>query len=364
MAGGSPQLKAAASPQVVVQHEDSPARLESIEVKEQGTDDEQLRGISLPKGPRSVDENPGYGSDGKRGTKRKRDSAQSSDSSDSDEPRFRSHSRFSWGKQSRSRSVASHSLSPRPEPPQRTPSPRSPISQDAADHHVSIPLLSPEVLDSKEDMRLDETSSDSVSHLLYASPHPPSSRPSPVAEPARRQEYVIAAPPPTPVVSFCFDSDDEGMTVKTATSPVQVKVPDDFIRFKQDYSLPPLSILPAEFQRKNASSRHKKKRDKEKHERGGDKGDGKRDDWTPIGINKWGALLRANPVWKKLSKANKCVSTHEWNVRVSSYMFLRFIDVRPRSHTKNSGSYVLWNAWNYSRRAVAGVSDSRRNSDL
>lgn len=316
MAGGSPQSKASVPLEVDNQHEDWSALSENTEVREQGAAGDEHRSISPPKGHQGVDEHPGYGSDKKRGTKRKRDLVQPSEDSGSDGPRAQSRLRLSWGKKSRSRSVASHSLSPRPESLQRTPSPRSPASQAAVDRTAPMPSLSPEAQDSKEDMRLDETSSDSVSHLLHASPHTPSSRPSPIAEPARRQDYVIPAPPPASVVSFCFDSDDEDMTNESAASPVKQKVPHDFIRFKQDYSLPPLGILPTEFQRKSASSRHKKKRDKEKHERGGDKGDGRRDDWMSIGINKWGALLRANPVWKKLSKANKCVSTHEWNVRV------------------------------------------------
>lgn len=316
VAGGSPVFEVAASPQVVTRHEDSPTLLADMEAREHGSDNEEPpRDLSQPKEPPSVDEHHGYDSDDKRGTKRKRDSSHYLDEFDADGPHSRSRSRMSRDKQSRSRSESRHDLSPHLAHSLRTPSPRFPANQDVVDRDVPTVLLSPEVLDSKEDMHLDETSSDTVSHLLHVSPHPPSLRSSPVAEPAQRQDYVIVAPPPPPpAVSFNFGFDTEDMAAETAASPVKAKVPDDYIRFRQEYSLPPLSILPAEFQRRSASGRHRKKRDKDRHERAGDKGDGRKDDWTPIGINKWGAILRANPVWKKLSKASKCVSTHEWNV--------------------------------------------------
>ena len=314
-AGGSPAYETLASPQAVMQHEGSPTRMIDTEAREQ-VDDAEPRGSSQPTESHDVDENYGYSPDEKRGTKRKRGSAYSTEEYDFEGHRSRSRSRLSQSDQSGSRSELRHSLSPHLEPPQRSPSPRFATSQDVAD--LPTTLLSPEVQDSQEDMRLDETSSDTVSHLLNVSPQPPSLRPSPAAEPARQQVYIIGAPPPIRIVSFDFGSDAEDMAIDATASPAKARIPEDFIRFKQEYSLPPLSTLPAEFQRRSASSRNKKKRDKEKQERAGDKGEGRRDDWTPMGINKWGALLRANPVWKKLSKASKCVSTHEWNVRCLS----------------------------------------------
>ena len=310
--------EALASPLTVSRYEEPSTHFTNIEATEQVFDDEDPRGVSQPKEPHNVGHIHEHGPDEKRGTKRKRDSLQSLEDSGPHGPRPRSLSRVSGSRQSKSRSVSRQGLSPHLEYPLRTPSPHSPTSLNARDHDIPATLLSPEVLDSKEDMHLDETSSDTVSHLLHVSPHPPSSRTSPVAEAARRQDYVIAAPPPAPVVSFSFDSDVDDMVVETTASPEKFKVPDDFIQFTQEYSLPPLSILPAEF-RRNGSGRHKKKRDKERHERGSDR-DSRRDDWTPLGINKWAAILRANPVWKKLSKASKCVSTHDWNVSDLSHV--------------------------------------------
>jgi chromatin modification-related protein VID21 len=67
--------------------------------------------------------------------------------------------------------------------------------------------------------------------------------------------------------------------------------------------------LPPEYLRKGKSAKQKK-RDKER-----DKADGRiKDEWTPMGLTKWGATIRANPVWKKVSRATKCLSTRDWGV--------------------------------------------------
>lgn len=73
------------------------------------------------------------------------------------------------------------------------------------------------------------------------------------------------------------------------------------------FALPPLKVLPPEFYRK-AKQRQSRKRDKEKTETKPVQ------EWTPMSLNKWCAMLRANPVHKKVSKASKCLNTREWNV--------------------------------------------------
>ena len=82
--------------------------------------------------------------------------------------------------------------------------------------------------------------------------------------------------------------------------------PEKYPSFGPDppYSLPPMTLLPIEFSRRKAS---KRKRDKEK-------GDAKKDEWQPMGLNKWAAVLKANPVHPKLAKASKCLSTRDWSV--------------------------------------------------
>ncbi|KZT28465.1 hypothetical protein NEOLEDRAFT_1175782 [Neolentinus lepideus HHB14362 ss-1] len=93
-------------------------------------------------------------------------------------------------------------------------------------------------------------------------------------------------------------------------------------RIKQSYTLPPLKALPPEFNRKGKPAKQRK-RDKDR-----DKGDktSERGDFAPLGVNRWGASLRANPVWKRVSRAQKCLSTRDWNVAYTELRFVRALD--------------------------------------
>lgn len=80
------------------------------------------------------------------------------------------------------------------------------------------------------------------------------------------------------------------------------------------YTLPPLKDLPPEFQRKSKSGKQQKKREKER-----EKGDSRREtkeEWQSSGLNKLGVMMRANPIYRKISRTAKCLSTSDWNVRV------------------------------------------------
>ena len=107
-----------------------------------------------------------------------------------------------------------------------------------------------------------------------------------------RTEFKFNTPPASPPA-------EEEQTV----APLQT-------RYKPPvYTLPPLKTLPPEFFRKG-KQRQSRKRDKDKSDSKGSQ------EWTPLGLNKWSAVLRANPVHKRINKATKCLSTREWNVRV------------------------------------------------
>uniref|UniRef100_D8PVQ8 Vacuolar import and degradation protein 21 n=1 Tax=Schizophyllum commune (strain H4-8 / FGSC 9210) TaxID=578458 RepID=D8PVQ8_SCHCM len=82
------------------------------------------------------------------------------------------------------------------------------------------------------------------------------------------------------------------------------------------YTLPSLSDLPVDFNKK-ATSR-KRKRDKQEIKR--------KEQWQPIGLNEWGAAIRANPVWKKVSKSTKCLSTKEWGIAYAELKLIRTLD--------------------------------------
>lgn len=93
----------------------------------------------------------------------------------------------------------------------------------------------------------------------------------------------------------------------------------------RDYTLPPAKSLPPDQQRRLKLGKSQRKKEKEK-----DKGpkDGT-DDWTPLGINKWGVTIKANPLWKRVSRATKTMTTRDWNVSIPSYPRSRSTKRRP-----------------------------------
>lgn len=139
--------------------------------------------------------------------------------------------------------------------------------------------------------------------------HIPPDPPLPTARVDSQQsasEYVLEAQvspdPPPPAFTF-----GEEVIVKTEVEEKTI-APAQTLYVPPDYTLPPLKALPPEFHRKG-KQRQSRKRDKEKMEMKSSQ------EWTPLGLNRWAAMLRANPVHKKISKATKCLSTREWNVR-------------------------------------------------
>ena len=119
---------------------------------------------------------------------------------------------------------------------------------------------------------------------------------------------------PAPALpDFSFE-DTDGETL--VEEPPQATFPTETQRhhFDPAYNLPPLKALPPEYIRKGRSSKQKKK-DKEKTDTKGGK-----EEWTPLGFAKWGAIIRANPIYKKVSRATKCLSTKDWSVCMFSFL--------------------------------------------
>lgn len=130
---------------------------------------------------------------------------------------------------------------------------------------------------------------------------------------------------------FNFPATTFDLPAAPPISPVQPRHQLDL-----HYTLPPLDALPADFRPKPKKAKMKKKdREKEKAEGKKDKEvekkdkdmeskkdkevevkkekDGK-DDWVPWGLNRWNATIRTNPVYKRVAKATKCLSTRDWAV--------------------------------------------------
>lgn len=118
-------------------------------------------------------------------------------------------------------------------------------------------------------------------------------------------EYVLdhQIAPDQPPPSYEFNEE----SVSPSSAEEKTVTPGLTLYKPLTFTLPPLRVLPPEFYRK-AKQRQSRKRDKEKTETKPVQ------EWTPMSLNKWCAMLRANPVHKKVSKASKCLNTREWNV--------------------------------------------------
>lgn len=122
-----------------------------------------------------------------------------------------------------------------------------------------------------------------------------------------RPPIIIMAPSNTSIGTPAFTFDDSLFVgpeqPKSANSPTQQH------HYQPNYSLPPLKSLPAEFNRKVKPKSRRKEKDNVK-----EKENGRKEDWFPMGINRWAATLNANPVWKRVSRPPKCLSSREWAV--------------------------------------------------
>ena len=128
--------------------------------------------------------------------------------------------------------------------------------------------------------------------------------PSLLTPPIIREDIVIPIP---------LNPTGEVYHIDALAAPKSLEPPISPVHYRQQYDpqykLPPLSVLPAEFSRKTKTTKRKKERER-------DKSDGKkdRDEVLPMSVSRWGATVLANPVWKRVSRATKCLSTREWGV--------------------------------------------------
>lgn len=123
-----------------------------------------------------------------------------------------------------------------------------------------------------------------------------------------REDIVIPIPLKSTGQVYHIDVLGAPKSLEPPISPVHYRQ-----QYDPQYKLPPLSVLPAEFSRKTKTTKRKKERERDKSDSKKD-----RDEVLPMGVSRWGATVLANPVWKRVSRATKCLSTREWGVRLHS----------------------------------------------
>lgn len=121
------------------------------------------------------------------------------------------------------------------------------------------------------------------------------------ASPARHQNSVVI-PAPLEPSSSSDQFNNTAIAPLPPHGPAAEQPSTSVLQFKMEYTLPHSSILPPEFNRKKTSKRKK------------DRSDKKVDD-LPMGLNRWAATLTANPLYHRLRRSTKCLSTKDWTVR-------------------------------------------------
>lgn len=179
-------------------------------------------------------------------------------------------------------------------------------------------LSDPEYSEGNEDSELLSTA---VSHSL--STLRPISLAPVLTRPAQRP-IIIATPFAPPINDQSFQLD---MATLPESSLGQTSPPHFYYQPSTRYTLPPINMLPPEFVRK-AKTLKQRKRDKEREKTEGKK---EKEDLLPLGLNRWAATLSANPVWKKVSRASKCLNSRDWAVRHSLSSFIMMTDDLSRS---------------------------------
>ena len=142
-------------------------------------------------------------------------------------------------------------------------------------------------------------SSDSLNDILPRTPSPaiPNTIDTTLLYRGPDQPMIVAPPSPAHDPQYNFD---EEFVFDSVKPPVKDGLP---------YTLPLLNSLPPEFRKKNTRTQRKREKERERTEVRKD-----REDWAPMGMAKWRALLRANPTWQHLARSTKSLTTKDWNV--------------------------------------------------
>lgn len=150
-----------------------------------------------------------------------------------------------------------------------------------------------------------------------------------VASPVQAASASIQQATPSPLPSQADDKLTQLGVSESGTQKMIPNAPLDNYRFNPSYTLPPLNVLPSDFTKKAKPIKRRKEKDREKERDKERESKRDKDDNVPMGLSRWAATLMANPLWRKVARANKTLSTHDWSVRISflsfhySYLFIR-----------------------------------------
>lgn len=180
--------------------------------------------------------------------------------------------------------------------------PTTPKFEEEQDANVDVVTISDE-----EEVQSPDSHIDNLPRT--PSPKIPTTTDTPLLYRSPDRPMIVA--PPSPVHDPQYNFDEE-----FSFDPVKPSEKNDL-----PYDLPLLNSLPPEFRKK--TTRIQRKRDKEK-ERERERAEirKEKEEWAPMGMAKWRALLRANPTWQHLARSTKSLTTKDWNVRLRHILVL------------------------------------------
>jgi chromatin modification-related protein VID21 len=114
------------------------------------------------------------------------------------------------------------------------------------------------------------------------------------------QPMIVAPPSPVHDPQYNFDAE-------FSFDPVNPPASDEL-----PFHLPLLNSLPPEFRKKTTRTQRKREKERERVDVRKEK-----EEWTPMGMARWRALLRANPTWQHLAKSTKSLTTKDWSVSLA-----------------------------------------------
>lgn len=187
------------------------------------------------------------------------------------------------------------------DPPNPSPTPVAPTLEEEQDAIVDVMNISDEE---------EAQSPDSQNDNLPRTPPPTILSTIDTTLLYRGPDQPMIVAPPSPVHDHQYNFDAE-FSFDLARPPVKDELP---------YHLPLLNSLPPEFRKKTTRTQRKREKERERTEVRKEK-----EDWAPMGMAKWRALLRANPTWQHLAKSTKSLTTKDWNVSLNHALeFCRF----------------------------------------
>lgn len=201
--------------------------------------------------------------------------------------------------------------------PSRVSSPREPADVTASTRD-STPAedepaltITPSAIEAPPPVRNTPSYAAAVS-ALFAPAAPASPGPLAADDPASPRRRLAWPPEPS---AMSVDFDFPGDAAPEPPASPAVLVPES--AFTRGLPLPPLAALPPTFNHTAKPAKLQRRREKERKEgAAGRKDDGGRaGEFIPLGLNRWAATMRANPVHKHVKKSAKVLFSNDWRVR-------------------------------------------------